>query len=64
MRRLTPRPCLQRWTKRSPVLGENHEAWRNTLVLLFRSVEIIAIVIIFLIGTVAFAAIISPHAAS
>ncbi len=37
---------------------EDHEAWRNTLILLFRSVEIVAIVIIFLIGTVAFAAIV------
>ena len=37
---------------------EDHEAWRNTLILKFRSVEIVAIVIIFLIGTVAFAAIV------
>jgi len=37
---------------------EDHETWRNTLILLFRSVEIVAIVIIFLIGTVAFAAVV------
>ena len=36
---------------------EDHVAWRNTLVLLFRALEIVAIIIIFLIGTVALAAI-------
>ena len=36
---------------------EDHVAWRNTLILLFHALEIIAIVIIFLIGAVALAAI-------
>lgn len=37
---------------------ENHEQWRNTLLVLFRSVEFVAVVIIILISTVALAAII------
>tara|TARA_A100001037_G_scaffold193282_1_gene172940 strand:+ start:816 stop:1700 length:885 start_codon:yes stop_codon:yes gene_type:complete len=36
---------------------EDHVTWRNTLILLFRALEIVAIVIIFLIGTVALAAV-------
>ena len=37
---------------------EDHEKWRNTLLVLFRSVEFVAIVIIALISTVALAAIV------
>ena len=37
---------------------ETHDKWRNSLLLLFRSVEAVAIVIILLISTVAFAAIV------
>lgn len=37
---------------------EDHEKWRNTLLLLFHSVEFVAIVIIALISTVALAAIV------
>lgn len=37
---------------------ESHEQWRNTLLTLFRSIELVAVVIIALIATVALAAIV------
>ena len=37
---------------------ESHEQWRNTLLVLFRSVEFVAILIILLISTVTLAAIV------
>jgi len=37
---------------------EDHEQWRSTLIVLFRSMEVVAFIVIVLIGTVAFSAIV------